>query len=174
MSEGNNAIDDERLRRAVDDDGTTSNARTSHVMADGFDTRDHGGDDIATDDGYFDPSEGDVERDADGEIIPQEVYADGMGKLLVKPMPYGTVQEFFGSGRHTSIGPDDLADLFSQQIIKPDLDAHYGGSIDGDDVRDMYPLTPKGYLTAIMEASNVDPQEIQMQADGSADVTVGN
>lgn len=132
--------------------------------------------DLGTDDsgdgGWADPVEGDVQRDEHGEIIPKEAQAGALGKVLVLPMTYGKVQSFFGSGTESNLEAKDLAKLFEDHVIKPDLSAHYGGRITPGDVRSMKPLTPAAYLTAIMEVSGVDPEEIQMNDDGSADVTV--
>lgn len=123
------------------------------------------------DDEWANPAEGDVQRDGDGEIIPVEEQAGEMGKVLVKPMTYGTVQQFFGDGRRSNLDAGDLAVLFGEHVIKPDLDEHYNG-ITADDVKSMKPLAPRDYITAIMLASGIDPEDVQMNDDGSADVTV--
>lgn len=120
------------------------------------------------DDGWADPSEGDVERDADGELIPQEEQAGHLGKVLVTQMPYGTIQKYFGDGTTSEVGFSELAFLFRTHVVKPDLNAHYGGRLDSDNVQyDMKPLTPQAYLSAIMRASGIDPQTVEMYEDGA-------
>ena len=122
----------------------------------------------SSDDEWADPAEGDVERDADGELIPQAEEAGHLGKVLVTQMPYGTIQKFFGDGTTSNIGFDELAYLFRTHIKKPDLNEHYGGRLTSENVeKDMLPLTPQAYLRAVMTASGINPETVEMYEDGA-------
>lgn len=161
MSEQPSTPDDEPTENAPDA-AATATTETSPAPID------HGtaGDDI------IDPSAGDVTRDGDGEIVPELVRAGHLGKVEAKPMAYGTVQKFFGSGRTSDLGPGDLAELFRKHIVRPNLDEHYGG-LDAKSVEhEMKPLTPRAYLQAIMDVSDIETEQIEMYDDGSAEVEV--
>lgn len=151
-------------------DTTTDDRRTEqpsdHV-------RDPLEDDVSDDDEWADPSQGDVERDGEGEVIPQETVAGHLGKALVKPMPYGTVRKYFGDGSTHDLNPEDLAELFDEHYVKPNLSEHYGGHVGRKNVQyDMEPMTPQAYLRGLMTASGIEADKIEPTDDGGAHVEV--
>lgn len=117
---------------------------------------------------FVDPSDLRVQRDANGERLPQTTEAGDLGKVKIKPMAYGDVQKYFGGGEDVDLSPDALADMFSEFVVEPDM-----GNLDGEDVGDFYPLVPRDLLLAIMDVSGVEDMDVEVDGQGGANVNVG-
>ena len=120
---------------------------------------------------YVNPEDLTVQRDGDGQLIPQEKQAGDFGKVKVLPMTYGAVQRRFGDGQNFDFDSHDLAEIFDEHIIEPNLSEYSGGKVDAKYVESMYPLAPRDLLMAVLEASGVDA-DVQAQGDGGAQVQV--
>lgn len=126
--------------------------------------------DASSADGEFvNPNDLRVQRDAEGQRLPQTAEAGDLGKVQIVPMAYGDVQEYFGGGDDVDLSPAALAGMFSEFVVKPDM-----SDLTADDVHDFYPLVPRDLLLAVMEVSGVEDVDVEVDGtDGSANVNVG-
>lgn len=120
---------------------------------------------MSSDSEFVDPADLKVERNGDGRVIPEEREAGSLGKVKVRPMTYGDVQEHFGDGTTSDLQAEDMAFLFNEFFIKPQF------NYDAQDVEDMRPLAPRDLLETLMEASGIDA-EVEVEDDGEATVSV--
>lgn len=120
-----------------------------------------------SDSDFVDPDDLKVQRNGDGEVIPQTEELGTLGKLKVKPMTYGDVEEEFGDGSTSELSPKDMAFIFNTWILKPSFD------YSGKDVEDMKPMVPGRMLELVMDVSGIEA-EVEVDDDGRATVEVGN
>lgn len=121
---------------------------------------------------FASPEDFQVARDSDGSILPQ-IEDTQLGKVKVIPMAYGDVEEYFGSATVADIGPGQLAEIFEDHVIEPNLSRHAGGQLTADYIKNMKPIAPRELIFAIMNASGIEA-DVEMNEDGSAEVAVGN
>ena len=125
---------------------------------------------------FVQPEELVVQRDGDGEIVPEETEAGNLGLVSIKPMRYGDVQRFFGDGRTSDVEARELARLFDEFVIDPDLSEYAQelgyDKVNEDFVKDMKPLVPRDLLLAILDVSGVNA-EVEMEQENTAQVSVG-
>lgn len=118
-----------------------------------------------------------VKRDEEGELLPVEEETPMFGTVVVKPMPYGAIEEKFGdTGDVASVDSDVIADLISDNVIEPDLHKHaqaegYSG-VTGAYVREeLKPLAPRDLILAVLSASDVEA-DVMMEDNGGAQVAL--
>lgn len=128
--------------------------------------------DNSSDGGEFaSPDDFKVKRGSDGEVLPQ-VCDTALGKVKVLPMAYGDIEAHFGD-RRQEVSPEVVADILDMYVLQPDLSSDAGGEVTARYVEDMKPMAPDELVGAIFEASGIDA-DIQMNDDGTAEVSVGN
>lgn len=137
-----------------------------------------------------------VSRDEDGELLPEDVETASIGLVEVLPMPYGAIEEHFGSsGTAAELDSEQVAQVldnggrWTPRIITPDHRAHAEregytqtvtnpntgeeketGHITGDYVREHFkPLSLRDYLMAVLDASDV---EADVMADNAGNAQV--
>jgi hypothetical protein len=120
---------------------------------------------MSDDSEFVDPDDLKVQRGGDGQRLPKTVDAGDQGKIKVKPMSYGDVQEYFGDGTQADVNADQMAELFNEFIAEPEL------NVTPADIKDFYPLVPRDLLLAIMDASGIDA-DVMMEDAGQAQVNV--
>lgn len=125
-----------------------------------------------------DPDDLTVQRDADGEVLPETADAGRFGRVRVRPMSYGKVQEKFGDGQQFDFDADDLAQIFRDHIVEPDLEAHarkqgFDG-VTGEYVNSFYPLAPRDLLMAVLDVSGVNADVEATEEGGAAVAVQGN
>lgn len=116
---------------------------------------------------FVDPDDLKVERDGDGDLMPEDREVEGLGKIKLVPMRYGDVQDYFGDGAEADVGPEDLAAIFNEFYIYPDFD------LDSEGVADFKPMVPAVLLQELMDASGIDA-DVDVDEQGEATVAVGN
>lgn len=121
---------------------------------------------------FVNPDDLSVQRDGEGHLIPEVKEAGNFGKVKVLPMTYGDVQSRFGDGTEFDFDSEDLAEIFDEHVVKPNLSEVAGGEVTAGYVEGMYPLAPRDLLMSILEASGVDA-DVEAQQGGGASVSVG-
>lgn len=116
---------------------------------------------------FVDPEDLQVQRDGEGQVLPQVAEAGSLGKVKVRPMSYGDVQDHFGDGTQADIQPAQMAAIFNEFFTQPDFD------LSGRDVEDFKPLVPRDLLMALLDVSGIDA-DVMMEESGEATVDVGN
>lgn len=114
-----------------------------------------------------------VRRDEGGELLPVTEETMTLGKVRVRPMPYGAIEKHFGEAAEVSnVDSDVIAKILDEYVDRPDLREAAGGVVTGEWVRDnLKPLVPRDLILAILSASDVDA-DVMMGADGSAQVAL--
>lgn len=132
---------------------------------------------------FVDPTDLTLQRDGEGERIPQVMEVGELGKMKILPMNYGDVQAYLGDGQQHTVESQALAELFNDFVIEPDLSKAAdmwaketpGYSAEGRVtpawVEDLKPLVPRDILLALLDASGIDADVI-MQGPGQAQVNV--
>lgn len=120
---------------------------------------------MSSDPEFVDPDDLKIKRNGDGEIVPVTRSAGSLGKVRLRPMTYGDVQEYFGEGTEVDIDSEAMAELFNEFFIRPDFDLTY------EDVEDFKPLVPRDLLLALMESSGIDA-DVEVDSAGEASVSV--
>jgi hypothetical protein len=143
----------------------------AHAHADAGDDADGDGGHTDDDAEFADPDDLKVSRDADGDLLPEVIEAGGYGKVKMRPMNYGMLQDKFGDGTSADLAAGDLADLFDRHVLRPDLSADAGGTVTAGYVRDLEPLAPRELLLALLDVSGIDA-DVEMDDDGGASVDV--
>lgn len=125
-----------------------------------------------TENEFASPDDFKVQRDSEGELLPQTVETQ-LGVVKVTPMPYGDIEAYFGAQSVADVGAEDIADILNDHVEEPDLSTDAGGRITAEYVNSMKPIAPRELLFAIFDASGIDA-EVEMQQGGGAEVAVGN
>ena len=102
-----------------------------------------------------------VERGDDGELLAKEVYVEELdAHVKARPMTNGAQNRYLGAvGEDGELSNEDLAGLFSDHIVKPDLSDIDAAFIEND----MKPGTEEGLLFAVLLASDMDDGVEQMR-----------
>lgn len=125
-----------------------------------------------TENEFASPEDFKVQRDSDGQLLPQPVDTQ-LGKVRVTPMPYGDIETYFGAQSVADVGAGEIADILNDHVVEPNLREDAGGRITAEYVNSMKPIAPRELLFAIFDASGIDA-EVEMQEGGGAEVAVGN
>jgi hypothetical protein len=134
--------------------------------------------DPSTESEYVDPADLEIKRDDTGDILPVDEETS-FGMVSVKPMPYGTIERYFGD--RASVASADLEEIvpvYREHVIEPDLQARAREKRDGELTtyltEDVAPAVPGQLLQAIMSASDVDASVDVEDGTATVDMREGN
>jgi len=102
------------------------------------------------------------------DSAPVDVQAGQFGRIQVKHMSYGDVEDQFGdTGDLTDLETEDVVEMVRKYVRKPDF-----SSITADQVREeFHPMSMAHILRAIIEVNGMDA-DVDVDEEGNATVEV--
>lgn len=136
--------------------------------------------DSTADDNFASLAEITVSRDSDGYLAPRVVEdalkvptENGVVErdVQVLQMAYGDAESMFGDDEVADVGPGIVAKLFDDHLITPE--GPEGGYTEEYVADEMLPLAVRDLMLAIMEASGMQVDNLDVDDSGNAEVEFG-
>ena len=123
--------------------------------------------DTENDDEYVNPEDLFVKRGEDGKLLPKEAVAKPFGKVLVRPITYGRLEQEVNDGKVDKLSAQTVCGLLKDHYVKPDLSDLTPKKIK----EDMPAMAPQSLLMALFEASGITG-DVSVDERGEAQISL--